>query len=233
MSVVCRRAQVDDRDVLMALWQEAFGDAQDEIEQFFERFDYVNTAFVLCEEDRICSMLFLLQTAVQDVTRRFTAGYIYAGATFSEMRGKGYYRRLLAFVTDKAKQEGTEALLLRPATELLAESYRRMGFTVPLYGNSRPMELTVPSEAISATEYGNRRRKHLSGQAFVDWDDRTLAHAFLWCKANGNVASLRLFDEETLWESLPATEQRETALLMPLVDDFQTTTPIWFGYGLE
>ena len=233
MSVICRRANACDCDVLMTLWQEAFGDTREEIACFFETFNYVNTAFVLCEDDRICSMLFLLPTAVQDGEYRFAAGYIYAGATHADARGKGHYRRLLAFVADTARQEGTAALLLRPATDKLADSYRRMGFTVPLYGNSSPRRGTLPERLLSASEYGACRRERLCRQAFVDWSDSTLAYALSWCRAIGDETSLILFDDDTVWESLPATEQYETALLMPLTEDFQTTTPIWFGYGLE
>lgn len=233
MSVVCRRAQTNDREALTALWQEAFGDSKEEIERFFDTFEYRNTAFLLCEEERIRSMLFLLPTAVRDRECHYPAGYIYAGATYPDARGKGYYRRLLAFVADTARQEGMAALLLRPATEALADSYRRMGFSVPLYGNCRPRVGISFERTLRAAEYGADRRELLSRQAFVDWDDRTLRYALSWCKAGGDGASLILYDEETVWESLPATEEAETALLMPLTDDFRTTTPIWFGYGLE
>ena len=233
MNVICRRARPDDREALIALWQEAFSDSQDEIECFLTTFEYEKTAFVLCEEESICSMLFMLPTAVQEGVKRFPAGYIYAGATKSASRGKGYYRHLLAFVAQTAKQEGTTALLLRPATESLADSYRRMGFSVPLYANSCPLNDSIFQDTLCASEYGALRRKLLSGQAFIDWDDRLLQYAFTWCRAGREGSSSVLYDEETVWERLPATNPTETALLMPLTKDFQTTAPIWFGYGLE
>ncbi len=233
MSVVCRRARTNDREAVIALWREAFGDPREHIVYFLETFDYINTAFVLCENECVCSMLFLLPTAVQDGERRFNAGYIYAGATRSDARGKGYYRRLLSFAEDAARQEGRTALLLRPATSSLADSYRRMGFTVPLYGNGRPSRGMVSNTPLTATEYGACRRRQLCGQAYVDWDDRTLTYALSWCKASADGVCITLYDEDTVWESLPTVIQKETALLMPLVDDFQTTAPIWFGYGLE
>lgn len=232
MNVICRRARADDREALADLWREAFGDPCEEIARFLETFDHTKTAFVLCEDGRVRSMLFLLPTAVQDGERRYPAGYIYAGATQTDARSKGYYRRLLTFVADTAKQEGTAALLLRPATEELADSYRRMGFSVPLYGNSR-LQKTNRVHTLTAKQYGACRRKRLGGQAYVDWDDRTLAYALSWCRADGDETSLTLFDGETVWESLPAAEQYETAWLMPIVENFQIRTPIWFGYGLE
>ncbi len=233
MSVVCRRAQESDHATLIALWMQAFGDAREDVVQFLNTFDYAQTAFVLCEDKRVCSMLFLLPTAVQDGDCRFSAGYIYAGATHPDARGKGYYRRLLDYVAQTARQAGTAALLLRPATDTLAASYRRMGFSVPLYGNAHRRTDRELRNATDAKRYGVRRRELLSGQAFVDWDDRTIAYALSWCKASADETVLMLYDADTVWECLPAVTQTETALLMPLAEDFQTSTPIWFGYGLE
>lgn len=233
MNIVCRRARESDRDALVALWVQAFRDPKEDIAHFLDTFDYVKTAFVLCKNERICSMLFLLPTAVQDGDHRFSAGYIYAGATDMEARGKGYYRRLLDYAAQTARQAGTAALLLRPATECLADSYRRMGFTVPLFGNAHSDRDSKPCKTMGAKCYGARRRECLSGQAFVDWDDRTIAYALSWCKAGADGTDLMLYDTDTVWERLPAAQQTETALLMPLIEDFQTSTPIWFGYGLE
>ncbi len=234
MSVTCRRATASDRAAMKALWRLSFPeDADEDIELFFKTFQPAATAYVLCEADVVCSMLFLLPTAVQDGEYRFAAGYIYAGATHPDARGKGYYRRLLDFVTQTAKQEGTAALLLRPATASLADSYRRMGFSVPLYGNAHPRgDADVPM-TVDAGAYGMIRRDRLRGQAFVDWDDRTIAYALSWCNAGADKTAAMLYDTETVWESLPVKMQTETALLMPLTEIFRTTTPIWFGYGLE
>lgn len=241
MSVVCRRACPNDREALTSLWMQAFeGDTEQEINLFLDTFDYVKTAFVLCEDDRVCSMLFLLPITIENGASRFSAGYIYAGATHPDARGKGYYRRLLGYVGEIAGREGMTALVLRPATDALADSYRRMGFSRELYGNARPLtwDDTAASTALSAQEYALQRRRRLreSGQAFVDWDDRTLAYALTWCEAQSTTSGqVMLLSRESarLWESLPAAQSAVTALLKPLTASFQTKTPIWFGYGLE
>ncbi len=241
MSVICRKARENDRDALMSLWMQAFeGDTANDIALFFDTFDHTQTAFVLCEGERVFSMLFLLPITIEDATRHVPAGYVYAGATHPDARGKGYYRRLLDYVGETAKQEGIEALVLRPATDMLAESYRRMGFSCELFGNARLLREAdvTASTALSAQTYALQRRTLLraSGQAFVDWDDRTLAYALTWCEArrteNGSVLLLSR-DSERVWESLPFTDSAMTALLKPLTDTFKITTRIWFGYGLE
>ena len=233
MNVICRRAEASVRDALTALWMEAFSDSLEDVTTFLETLAYTRHALVLCEDNRVCSMLFLLPTAVQDGQRRFTVGYIYAGATHTDARGKGYYRRLLAYAEQIAKQEGMVALMLRPASEILFATYRRMGFTVPLYGS---VDRTAPiqtEEVLDAHRYAVYRRQLLDGQAFVDWDDRVWSLALSWCEAVTDGSCLILRDDQNVWECLPAEVQTETALLMPLTDDFQTTAPVWFGYGLE
>lgn len=233
MSESFRRAQASDREALIVLWMQAFGDTREEIEHFLQVFDYVETAYVLCEDGCICSMLFVLPTAVQDGKRRYEAGYIYAGATRADARGKGRYRRLLAHVAQAERDKGTAALLLRPATDRLADSYRRMGFTVPLYGNAHQSAQLPRGEVADARAYTALRREHLRGQAFVDWDDRTVQYALSWCKAYTNGEFLMLCDGTAVWEYLPAVNQIETALLMPLAEDYRILASIWFGYGLE
>jgi len=233
VSEVLRRAQASDREALIALWMQAFGDTREEVERFLQVFACERTAYVLCEDGWVCSMLFVLPTAVQDGNHRFAAGYIYAGATRADARSKGYYRRLLAYVAQAERDKGTAALLLRPATDRLADSYRRMGFTVPLYGNT-DRDAKIPSgDALDARTYAALRRERLRGQAFVDWDDRTLQYALSWCRAYTNGEHLMLCDGNTVWEYLPAVNQTETALLMPLAEDCHFTASIWFGYGLE
>ena len=233
MSGECRRACHADRESLIALWIQAFGDPREDIERFLDAFEFTKTAFVLLENERLCSMLFLLPTAVQEDNRRFSAGYIYAGATAADMRGNGCYRRLIDYVVQTARGEGTAALLLRPATDLLAESYRRMGFSVPLYGNVCKDIDIKQGDNTDAADYVARRRELLKGQAYVDWNECVFRYALSWCTAVADDTSLILHDGETAWERLPAMNPSEIALLMPLTEDFHTSAPIWFGYGLE
>ncbi len=242
MSVVCHRASESDRADIKHLWHLSFEeDSEQDIDLFLNTFDVSKTAFVLCENDRVCSMLFLLPVTVEADAARYAAGYIYAGATHPSARGKGHYRHLLTFVAETAKQAGMSALVLRPATDALFDSYRRMGFTVPLSGNAHSGngKSYAGTTTLSPRAYIQHRREVLRGcgQAFVDWDERVIAYALTWCEARLSADAeliLRVPESDYVGEQLPpqCSETHIAALMKPLSDDISTEL-IWFGYGLE
>ncbi len=255
MSVCCRRAGEQDRDAIKQLWQLSFeDDSADDTERFLQVFSLEENAFVLTWQERVQSMLFLLPTVIESGEERVTVGYIYAGATHPDARGKGFYRRLLGFAFEWAKQNGMAALLLRPATPTLEESYRRMGFTVPLYAAEYAVQATqcVKGTPLSAAEFAAKRRAILRGrgQAFVDWDDNTLEYVCSWCDAvaiDDHACALIAQDGAMVWEYITS----DSSVLLPMDTTVRTfgddtvlalmrptsgwvpSKPIWFGYGME
>ncbi len=239
-----------DRASLLSIWREAFPeDSLEDAHAFLDRFgDYGYAARV---GDAVASILFLLPAVVEYEQKRVPVGYIYAGATQVAYRQKGLYRGLIQHVLMCAAQCGMKAVFLRPADDMLAESYRRMGFTVPMTCN----EVTVPSSNTPSTRLDNKtyRRERLvrlrrAGMPFVDWNDATLAHILTWCDAVcvGNAVGLKDSSRAMAWEwfgdETPRGEicirtigtEKVVGLLYPLDQtSFAAMPPIYMGYGME
>lgn len=248
-------AAPEDAAAIRLLWQSAFGDSPQEIEAFLERYDPTAYALVLKEKDELCSMLFLLPTWWREERHSRLIGYIYAGATAKQWQGKGCYKRLLMFARECAQTRGMAALALRPATAALEDSYRRMGFDVPLSCRETVVTLAPFQEkALDAATYRRLRTTFLEKRcaAFVDWDETCLAHALSWCRAVQTADGVMLYtkedDEIIVWEYLSdkplaaapngvkATvrtvgEQTVVGLLLPLDGAFLPHG--YLGYGLE
>lgn len=242
MNVICRRACEQDREALVTLWRLSFEeDTPEDIDRFLDTFAFEQTAFVLCEDGAVCAALYVLAAAIEDAGKRLPVGYIYAGAVHPAKRGRGCYRCLLAFAYETAKADGLAALMLRPASAALAQSYRRMGFTVPLVCDepTAANDALKGASSVCADVYIARRRECFrdSGQAFVDWDERTVAYALSWCDAvlTADGCALIAREDGTVWERVPSVEaEHETpSLLRPIHDVFEDMGPIRFGYGLE
>lgn len=258
MSVCEKLATTDDVKQLKSLWHTAFADDSDEdIDHFFDCFFDGSSCLIIKDNDSVMSMLFLLETAVENAGCRYPVGYIYAGATHPSVRGKGYYRRLLSFAETEAKRRGLYALLLRPATPQLAESYRRMGFTVPLFCDEQDVSAasSATEKELTAQAFVAMRRQLLAQmqQPFVDWDERVMAYALRWCRAVSCApTSCALYarddDGVRVWdmigEVVSAVESGMcrtagaavlTALLCPVDPAVPETVweNVYFGYGLE
>ena len=123
-----RKTDREDIPVLKALWKEAFGDEQQDIDLFFETV-YPNAAG-FCAEDggALVSMLFALpQTMVREEKQRRCA-YLYAVATKKDRQGEGLCSALLSYAEKELRKRYFEALLLSPASEDLADFYAERGF---------------------------------------------------------------------------------------------------------
>lgn len=253
---VCAAAAEADREQMLDLWRLSFSnDSDEDIALFFSMF--FQYAFVTRVDERVASMLFLLPTEVIYGNVRLSVGYIYAGATHPDYRANGLYRRLIQFVLSHARENGMKAVFLRPADEALSQSYRRMGFTVPMTCReytASPSQ-TADGGDYEAALYRLKRRQRLDNMTlpYVDWSEGVLEYALSWCRAMGNENGIGLYadDGETpvFWEWLgdePSVPDGRTVtvrtvgtektigLLYPFDDTiFAAMPPIYMGYGLE
>lgn len=123
-----RTASQADIPVLYALWQEAFGDEKETIDLFFDTcFQPKNTLVAVCDS-KVCSVVYLLENALQSSVERFSACYIYAAATAKAYRGQGMMHALLEFAAETAEMRGVDFLYLVPANAHLFQYYEKCGF---------------------------------------------------------------------------------------------------------
>lgn len=113
---------------LKNLYNSVFEGEEDFCQRFFERFYHPYNVYCKTEEGNLCSALHVIDTLLKDKKRFYSAGYIFAAATYPEYRGKGYMGELIKEAIEGAKNKGTDILFLIVAEEGLKEYYKRFGF---------------------------------------------------------------------------------------------------------
>ncbi len=108
----------EDENLIIALWQEAFGDSKEDI-LFFLKNCKRKTALGYFENGVLCSMLFLVDCKVGGND----AKYIYAACTYKNQQRKGQMSALLSFC-----EKEYELLALIPANDKLVDYYDKRGF---------------------------------------------------------------------------------------------------------
>lgn len=113
---------------IVSLWNEAFGDGENEIMYFIKnRYKPENT--VVCEENgSIVSMLFLLDGQMRIKGTDYPSYYLYAACTSKEFRGRGLMASLLEFAKSISQKRGYRFICLKPAEESLFDFYKKHGY---------------------------------------------------------------------------------------------------------
>ena len=106
------------------LWKEAFGDSDEFIDSFLERFHTPGRMLAVWENGKLLSMLHVLPFVFEG----YRAGYIYGVATAQDERDKGHATRLMQLAVEQARRDGLDALVTIPASESLRGYYARLGF---------------------------------------------------------------------------------------------------------
>lgn len=99
-----RKTGREDIPALNALWQEAFGDEQQDIDLFFETVYPNATGF--CAEDggELVSMLFALPQTIVKEEKQLKCAYLYAVATKKDRQGEGLWQRAACLCGKGASQ---------------------------------------------------------------------------------------------------------------------------------
>lgn len=91
--------------------------------------------------------------------------YLYALLTAPKARGRGCLRTLIKGAEELGRALGASGLCLLPATEALADAYRRMGFYLA-YPIGAPAAVTVADELALRTEHAPRVSEPMTAEAF-------------------------------------------------------------------
>ena len=161
-----------DKQKVIRLWQEAFGESERDILPFLE---FINSDMLLLEEEgEIISMLSLLKVKIGDKDGR----YVYAVATDRRFRGKGYASVLINHAKAVVNKTDGGFLVILPRNEALYSFYAKFGF-VPLHCAKRisrriSAKNLFETEKITAEEYAELKKTYFSGEKYVLWDIKTL-----------------------------------------------------------
>lgn len=122
-----RFGKAADMPEIMDIWRESFGDAQEEIAEFFRCLAGEVRLLVWEEAGRVLGQLCLLPVRLWSHQKAAKAEYIYAAATKGEARGRGICTALLGAAASLLKEEGSCGVLV-PADGKLAMFYAERGF---------------------------------------------------------------------------------------------------------
>ena len=106
------------------LWQEVFGDEREFVDLFMIEVYRPENMLVKEEQGRVVSMLHIVQMQ----TSLGLTGYLYAIATASEFRGRGYASQLIAEALQLMRSRGYDVAMLIPSTVEVKAFYERFGF---------------------------------------------------------------------------------------------------------
>lgn len=120
-----RREQIQCR----RLWMEVFGDEREEVDRFLAEYSDEHNMLLHREQGCVVSMLHIVDMA----TDYGPTAYLYAIATASEWRGRGFASELIGQAISLARERGYRAVMLIPSEESLVEYYEQFGFAAPCY----------------------------------------------------------------------------------------------------
>ena len=107
---------LSDREQLIALWREAFGDSREDVEAFLKNLFSKENYFCKKIGQSVVSQTFTLPV------RLYSAEKVFKG------RGKGYMGELITLVKQTAEKKGLDFVALIPASRSLFGFYSRFGF---------------------------------------------------------------------------------------------------------
>ena len=163
---------------LIGLWQQCFGDTEQEITAFWRTVGDQVRVFAAWDGGRAVSMLCALSAGlVDEAGDLLPAAYLYAVCTAPERRNQGLAARLTAYAEAALWRQGVAVTALVPANAGLFRFYEKLGYETVFYHR----EYTVPAKAgpvkltkVDADGYRSLREMQLYG-AFVSYPEALLA----------------------------------------------------------
>lgn len=183
--VEIRPSRPDEAQAQKDLWKAAFGDDPRYIDWFYECCWRPEDMLLLLEDGKLASMLALLpQTIAMPSGGTASAWYVYALATDSAVRSKGYGRQLLLYVDEFLKARGADCVTVVPAEASLFRFFGMVGFLPGFF--TRKVELlrgmVTPGqpedmvESIEPAEYNAIREQVLAGLPSVSYGEELIRY---------------------------------------------------------
>ena len=151
---------------LQQLWQEAFGDSQEDIAEFFATGFSPQRVHCIWEDGKPVSALHWFDSRLADKK----IAYLYAVATARAHRGKGLARRLMDETRTILTEKGYAGMILVPMQESLFGFYKKLGFTPATTINEFICDAgpyPAPLTRIDAEQYARLRKTYLSANSVL------------------------------------------------------------------
>lgn len=167
-------AKKEDKDEIIALWQEAFLEKREDIEPFVD--EYFEYFVLLKRNETVCSMLSMIPVFINDEKGR----YIYAVATKKEYQNRGYSSKLLEYVNEYININNEKFSVLVPASDSLFDFYEKRGYNTIncIEKNSitcdKIEENDYEIKTIDEKEYYSKRCDKLENYTLIKWSEKDL-----------------------------------------------------------
>ena len=123
-----RLSQRSDINDIISVWNESFGDSEDDI-RFFLDSRYIPENTVVYEHGgKIVSVLFLLDGYMHINGADYPSYYLYAACTLIEFRGKGIMAQMLSFAKSLSESRNKNFIVLKPGEKSLFGYYEKFGY---------------------------------------------------------------------------------------------------------
>lgn len=170
MAEFCWAAQTD-LPGIRTLWQTAFGDPSDYIDEFFQICFTENRVLILREQGQLTSMATVFRASIGGEL----VWYLYAVATDPIFRGAGFATALMEQAALLAEQETAAGIVLLPASASLqafygARGYRPWGMRTEQVFLKSAVQPVCRVHPVSAADYGALRAQRLQELAYLDFE---------------------------------------------------------------
>ena len=157
--MIIENPKLQDVPALRALWQQAFGETDDFLDDFFDSAFSPERALVAKEKDQILGALYWLDCEMYEKP----LAYIYAVATDKTHFGQGICTAIMTQLHTRMAEMGKETVLV-PVNEGVRGFYRRFGYEN--FGGMDEMicfagDTPVFAEKLTACAYAKKRRQLL------------------------------------------------------------------------
>lgn len=127
------------REHLMSMWQECFGDDPEWVQNFFALYHSPDTHLAAYDRGQLVAQLHLLPA--EPIDQQGKGLYIYGVCTLPQFRSHGFGRQLIHSAVQRGLTKGYEWIVLYAATHSLSHWYSTLGFnaipyTVDVYGDN-------------------------------------------------------------------------------------------------
>ena len=199
--MIIRKPTAEDLPFLSKLWQEAFGDSPEDVENFHETAFSFERALVADEAGAVYWMDVSLSGEKM--------AYLYAFAVEKACRGKGIGKAILEKALETLKGEGYAGAVLVPGEDSLYAYYQKAGFVPFGKTQKRQVEKCAPpmavKEILPETYFALRQK----AKPELIWAEEAIAYLGRFCRLyvaeNGLLALGRDGVQEFVgnWDALP------------------------------
>lgn len=158
-----------DRERIIELWTDTFGDSRESVECFLKYFP-CNNALGRYVNNELVSFMFLPELWLDYKGEKYRTNYIYALCTAPEYRSNGYASELIDYSKNYSAKNNIPYTLIRPGTERLFSYYSHRGFEREYCRIKK--NLTIDSNLLY-----NNMNSDLPDVAFAQWGDDGLGYS--------------------------------------------------------